>query len=125
MEIDFRILADGTDVTASFQDRLISMTITDKAGSKSDTAEFRVDNHDFQLALPPTGAALEMAMGFTGNLVSMGRFVVDDRSGDFDPATLTIDAKATDMLGEVRARCDWKFFVATTKDALTQRGPFA
>ena len=109
MEIDFRILADGIDVTSAFQDRLISMTITDEAGSKSDMAQIRVDNREFKVALPATGAALEIAMGFTGNLVSMGRFVVDELSGDFDPATLTIDAKAADMLGGIRARKtrDW------------------
>lgn len=110
MHIGFQIIADGADVTERFQDRLISMTIKDEAGQKSDTAEIEVDNRDYALALPQTGARLDLAMGLGGVLVPMGRYVVDELSGEIFPSTLTISAKAADMQGPIRSRKtrDWK-----------------
>lgn len=104
MHIGYQIIADGADVTGRFQDRLISMTIKDEAGQKSDTAEIEVDNRDYALALPKVGAKLDLAMGLGGVLVPMGRYVVDELSGEIFPSTLTISAKAADMRGSIRSR---------------------
>ncbi len=35
MHIAFQIIADGADVTAKFQDRLIRLTITDEPGGQN------------------------------------------------------------------------------------------
>lgn len=104
MHIAYQIMADDVDVTAAFRDRLISLTINDEAGIKSDTAEVVIDDRDSRVALPATGAALQIALGYrdTG-LISMGRYVVDEISGDIGPDTMTIKAKAADMLGSIRA----------------------
>ena len=104
MHIDYLILADGIDVTLAFQDRLISLTINDEAGQKSDTAEIAVDDRDYLIALPETGAKLEIALGFVGDLVEIGTFVVDELSGEIAPDTMSISAKAADMLGGIKAR---------------------
>ena len=100
----FSIIADGTDQTVKFQDRLIGLTLTDEAGQKSDTVQIVLDNRDNLIALPPMGAKLDISLGFreTG-LTAMGRYVVDDLSGKIFPATLTIDAKAADMRGDIKA----------------------
>jgi phage protein D len=104
MHLAFQIFADGQDVTGRFQDRLIRMTVKDEAGQKSDTAEIELDNRDTALALPQTGAKLDLALGLGGALVSMGQYVVDEISGEIGVDTLTISAKAADMLGGIRAR---------------------
>lgn len=110
MLVAYQILADGTDVTGNFQDRLTSLTIVDEAGQKSDTAEIHVDDRDYLIALPKTGAKLELSLGFEtfpgakNNLVKLGTYVVDDVSGDIAPDTMSISAKAADMLGGIRAR---------------------
>ena len=104
MHVAYQVIADGTDVTGNFQDRLTSLTIIDEAGQKSDTAEIMVDDRDYLIALPETGAKLQIALGFKGALVEIGTYVVDDMSGEIAPDTMTISAKAADMLGGIRAR---------------------
>lgn len=104
MHVAYQIIADGTDVTGNFKDRLTSLTIIDEAGQKSDTAEIMVDDRDYLVALPETGAKLQIALGFKGALVEIGTYVVDDMSGEIAPDTMTISAKVADMLGGIRAR---------------------
>ena len=104
MKIAYQILADGVDITATLQDPLVSLTILDEAGIKSDTAELQLDDRGYAIAVPPTGATFQIALGFVGDLVEIGRYVVDEVSGEIAPATLAISAKAADMLGEIRAR---------------------
>ncbi len=104
MHVAYQIIADGADVTSKFQDRLVNLTIIDEAGQKSDTAEITVDDRDCVVALPETGAQLQIALGFVGQLVKIGTYVVDDVSGEIAPDTMTISAKAADMLSGIRAR---------------------
>ncbi len=104
MHIAFRILADGTDVTANFQDRLISLTLIDEVGQNADQAEIVVDDRDYMIALPQTGAKLQIALGFVAERVEIGTYVVDEVSGAFGPDSLTISARAVDMTGSIRAR---------------------
>ncbi|MCF6432593.1 contractile injection system protein, VgrG/Pvc8 family [Leisingera sp. MMG026] len=116
MKVAFRIIADGSDVTGNFADRLIGLTIVDEAGSKSDRAEIQVDDRDYAVALPATGAKLEIALGFTGDLVELGHFTVDEISGELAPDTMTIGAKAADMLGGIRAKKTRSWHKVTVAD---------
>ena len=104
MHIAFQILANGEDITPVLKDRLTGLSISDEAGIKSDAAEIQIDNCDHRVALPPVGAKLDISLGFleTG-LTLMGRYVVDDLMGELMPATMTIHAKATDMISGIRA----------------------
>jgi len=104
MRVDYRIIADGADVTALIGDRLRSLRLTDKAGVSSDTAELTLDDRDYRIALPETGAELQIAIGYreTG-LVDMGSYLVDELTGEGPVASLTIKAKAADMTGSIRA----------------------
>ncbi|WP_162930112.1 contractile injection system protein, VgrG/Pvc8 family [Pseudophaeobacter sp. EL27] len=56
------------------------------------------------MALPQTGAKLKISLGFVGELVEIGHFVVDEIGGTMAPDTVSIGAKAADMLGGIRAR---------------------
>lgn len=103
MHVVYKIVVDGQDVTSTFADRLVSITVIDEAGQKSDTVEIRVDDRDDLVTLPETGAKLKIALG-VGELVEIGTYTVDDISGQIAPATMTISAKAADMLGGIRAR---------------------
>lgn len=118
MRVDYRIIADGVDVTSNFQDRLERLTIIDEAGMKSDRAEITVDDRDYLVALPQTGAQLEIALGFAGQLVDMGSYVVDDLSGEILPARMTIGAKAADMSGGLRARKTRSWHKVTVQDVV-------
>lgn len=103
MKVGFEVLVDGNDATADFNDRLVSITITDEPGSKSDTAKIVIDNRDELVELPPVGAVLEISLGLDGDLTYMGQYTVDDLGGEFFPATMTIEAKAANMRSGIRA----------------------
>lgn len=90
---------DGTPVAGAFYTRLISLTVTDKEGSSSDTFEAELNDGppDF-LALPRKGAIAEIRMGYAqSGLRSMGRFTVDQVSGECLPYKLKISGKAADL----------------------------
>ena len=94
----FRILADSVDVTAAFAGRLSSLSVSDAAGIESDAAEIVIDDRDGKIALPRTGAELDVRMGYeqTG-LAPMGLFVVDEISLAGPPRAMTIRARAADL----------------------------
>jgi len=100
----FQIFADKLDVTAKIQDRLLRLSITDAAGVKSDTAEISLDDRDAMLEVPRKGAKLEIWLGYieTG-IYLMGTYVVDEIELSGPPRTMTIRAKAADMLQSLKA----------------------
>ncbi|MGR3199469.1 MAG: phage late control D family protein [Paracoccus sp. (in: a-proteobacteria)] len=104
MTPDFRIVANGTDVTDTFRDRLEELEIVDEDGVKADRARIVVDDRDDVVALPGMDTALEISLGYrqTG-LSMMGRYVVDGRGGEGPGRRLTIRATAADMKSGIRA----------------------
>ena len=48
----FRIVADGADITALINDRLLSLRTSDKLGMESDDFELRIDDRDSAVSLP-------------------------------------------------------------------------
>lgn len=120
MQVDFKIVADGADITALFKDRLISLSIVDEAGFKSDTAEIVIDDRDYRVALPETGALLEISLGFkeTG-LVLVGLYTVDEIAGGGPVATITIRAKAANLIEGLRAPKTRAWEDVTLEDIVT------
>lgn len=98
MTPDFRIVADSSDITAAIRARLLSLSVTDAAGTESDTVEIALDDRGGAIALPRTGAALTVGLGYreTG-VLNLGRFVVDELSLSGPPQSLTIRARAADL----------------------------
>lgn len=98
MQPTYRILADNQDITAAIRDRLLLLRLTDAAGIQSDTAEIRLDDRDHAIALPATGASLDIALGYReSGLASMGKYTVDEMELEGPPDVMAITAKAADM----------------------------
>ena len=96
----FRIVADGRDITAQLNDRLLSLRTTDKPGMESDEFELRIDDRDGAVALPGRGASIEVFLGYAGQeLTRLGRYTVDEVVVNGPPDTLEIRGKASDMRG--------------------------
>jgi phage protein D len=99
MQARVEITVDGKPVAGAFYERLVSLTVTDKEGVSSDT--FQADLNDGPpsfLALPRTGAIVEIRLGYgeTG-LRSVGRFTVDKVSAECLPYSLSISGKSADL----------------------------
>jgi hypothetical protein len=98
MTPDFRIVADSADITAAIRARLLSLSVTDAAGTESDTVEIALDDRGGLIALPRTGALLEVGLGYRETSVApMGRYTVDEVTLSGPPQTLTIRARAADL----------------------------
>ena len=100
MQPIFRIEADGKDITALINDRLLLLRTTDKPGMESDDFELRIDARDGALALPARGAVLQVHLGYPGQpLTRLGRYTVDEVELSGPPDTLVIRGKASDLRG--------------------------
>jgi phage protein D len=93
---DFLVVANGADITATILSRFKSLRFTDEAGVTADTLEINLADHDpaAPIAMPPTGAELELSLGYNGVLRKMGLFVVDEIELSGWPGTMTIRARA-------------------------------
>jgi phage protein D len=104
MTPDFLLLANAEDVTGTLRRRFISLRITDEAGTKSDTAEIVLDDRDSLIQWPEHGAILDISLGYqeTG-LSRLGSYIVDEVAHSGPPDTLTVRAKAADMIASLKA----------------------
>lgn len=93
----FRLLANRADITATLRQRLVGLRLTDEAGLKSDALELTLADHDAaaRIALPTTGAELELWLGYDDQVQRMGLFVVDELELSGPPDVVTIRAKAS------------------------------
>ena len=108
MQPTFLILADRTDITRAVADRLLELVVTDEAGLSSDALRLTLDDRrraDGAIAqLPKIGTVLEVSLSYAGRAwVAMGKFIVDEIEIRSPPATLSVSAKAADMVGPFRS----------------------
>jgi phage protein D len=91
-----RIVANDQDITAAISDRFRSLHLSDSAGLESDTLEIVLADHDplQPIKMPPTGAELEVFLGYDGSATRMGLFVCDEIEFTGWPGTMTIRARA-------------------------------
>ncbi len=67
-----------TGLSRAVNERVLSITVTDELGLKSDSAKVRFDNTDYIISAPPQGTIFDVYLGFdkTG-LVLMGKYQLD------------------------------------------------
>lgn len=98
MTPDYRISADGKDLTDHIRDRLIRMTLTDVSGVVSDTLEIELDDRVPHIDLPRTGIKLEVSIGYKETGLNLkGLYVVDEPVLSGPPDKLTIRARSADL----------------------------
>lgn len=97
MKPAYRIIADGVDITALINDRLLLIRTIDKPGSSSDDFELRIDDRDSAVGLPRRGARVEVYLGYEGEkLALIGKYTVDEIEVSGPPDTLVIRSKSSD-----------------------------
>lgn len=100
MQPVFSVLADGKDITALINDRLLQLRTTDKPGLEADEFELRIDARNGVIALPARGALIDVNLGHAGRpLTRLGRYTVDEVELAGPPDTLVIRGKASDVRG--------------------------
>ncbi len=103
MKPDCAIFVNGTDITGKIRDRLLSLTVNDAAGVKSDTVQIELDDRGNRIAEPPDGALIGIAMGYKGMpLVPMGLFVLDGIDYHLAPDRVILRGKAANFGGSLK-----------------------
>lgn len=92
----YRLVANGGDITAKIQERLMSLNLSDSTGYESDMLEFTLadDEPMNPIQMPETGAELELFLGYDLMTQRMGLFIVDEVELAGWPGTMTIRARA-------------------------------
>ncbi|QPB08640.1 tail protein [Burkholderia phage Mica] len=92
----FRLEANSKDITATIKDRFVSLSLKDETGNTSDMLEIVLADHipDKPIQKPPTGAELQLYLGYDGKAQYMGLFVVDEIEMHGPPDRMTIRARA-------------------------------
>jgi phage protein D len=103
MKPDFKIVIGGFNATSKLKDRLLSLTINDAAGVKSDTVKIELDDRGNRLIEPPDGAIILVFLGYEGMpLFPMGIFILDRVEYDIAPDRMIIHGKAADFGGTLK-----------------------
>lgn len=121
-QVDYKIVANQSDITAKIRDRLLRLTLNDGAGVENDSAEIELDNRDEAIAPPPTGAELDIYIGYVDELVFKGTYTVDEISEPLETDTLTISAQAANMKGSFKAPRDESYDNITLGELAQQVG---
>lgn len=93
---EYRIVANDQDITDVIRDRLRSLRLTDVAGTVSDTLEITLADHDPRkpITVPPTGAELDVSIGYDGEVRRMGLFIIDEIEMSGPPNEMVIRGRA-------------------------------
>lgn len=117
-----RVVVNGEDITPMLEGkvpqpgdrpprrRLVSLGISEKRGEDVDQLDLVIDDTDGAVALPPTGAKIQVWLGWkqgsdvTPGLVDKGWFTVDEVSHGGPPDQITIRARAADFTSDIKTR---------------------
>lgn len=95
----FILIANDADITGKLIDRTVLVRVVDEKGFKTDTLEVDIDDRGLRIAHPQKGARLELYMGYIEtSMVQMGIFIADEAGYHGPPHTISIKAKAADLL---------------------------
>jgi len=101
----YKIMKDDADITDRFNDRTTSIQVQlTSAGGKSDTMSITLDNRDFKLATPDTGALLRLYLGYQEvGLADAGVYQINTYDYKGGPHSLTITGTSIGFMGALKA----------------------
>lgn len=102
----FQLTIEGIDRTAQVEQRLISLSMTDKRGTEADELSITLSDHDAALPLPTKGNKIRLwlAMPDTGDMIDKGTFTIDDAEHSGTPDQLQIRAKSADFKSSLKVK---------------------
>jgi phage protein D len=95
MKPTWKIEANGADITEKIKDRLLSLTVKDEAGSKSDTVDIELDDRDHLCPLPKMEETLKIYIGWESPEY-MGTYVIDEIGIKGNAKSVTVRGKASE-----------------------------
>lgn len=124
----YTIVVGGTDVSDRFRPLLLDLTVTDNAGTHSDSASIKVDNTDGRVSLPRIGDPVSITIGssvYGSRLVFEGTVDEVSKQGSRSSGrTLTISAKSVDTTKKAKEPQQRHIDDTTVEDALNEAGSY-
>ena len=98
------ISINGKPVTGVLLSRLISVTVTDKEGTGSDTIDLELDAGAPMVSIPRKNDIIRCWMGYAGGTppVDMGTFTADEPTLHCLPYKLQVQGKSADIRGKIK-----------------------
>ncbi len=125
----FSVTVAGTNITTALMPVLISLSVSDKAGTHSDTANIKVDDTNGQIILPLKGAPMIIALGWAdGGVRVVFTGTVDEVKSSGSRGSgrvLTISAKGMDTTGKPKEQQQRHWDDADLKTILSDAGKHA
>lgn len=104
---NFKLEANGKDITDTIRTNLITLSFDDKEGSKSDEISFSVSGI---YAKPVFGDSLKLWLGYGDDLYLCGSFSVQTASRDYKNQTTEVRATAVNFASpqKIKKRRSWE-----------------
>lgn len=116
----YRITLDGRDISPKFNNRLLSLTLTDNRGFEADTLTITLDDSDGMMDIPARGITIGLALGWAGSaLIDKGSYVVDSIRHQSAPDKLTLEAKSANLRAGLSTKKE-KSWIGQTISAIVQ-----
>lgn len=99
---------------------LLSLTVTDNEGHKSDSCEVEVDNRE-TLAAPKKGSEIKVWLGYADTgLVYMGSYKVSQWTKSGRPLKMTVSGQAADLNGDLKSPKSRSYHKKKVKEIVEQ-----
>jgi len=128
MQAIYSVVLDGQDITAALNPILLDLSISDRAGTSSDSASITLDDNGGQIVMPGKGALMTIKLGWKGGAIGvafMGKVDGVKAKGGRSGRTLAITAKGMDTRSKAKEPQRRHFDDKTVKNALDAAGQFA
>ncbi|MCX8578806.1 phage late control D family protein [Gilliamella sp. B2717] len=101
----YTIAIDDQDITKNFENRIISMRITDNRGLDADTISIELDDSDGSLELPRRGVQLAVSLGWLNdNVILQNLFTIDECEHSGTPDILSIRGSSANLRDSLNER---------------------
>lgn len=117
---DYRLSVNGQDITPKLGGRLIELRLSESRGEEADQLSLTLDDADGRMAIPPKGATIDVQLGWAGQLVDKGSFVVDETEHSGAPDRISIRARSAQMSKSLRERTSRSYHDTTVGDVVRQ-----
>lgn len=104
----YRVTANGQDITDTVRARFVSLSLEDATGMEADWLELVLDDSrpTQPVRIPPTGAELEVYLGYEDTVRRMGLYVCDGITLRGWPGEMVIHAHAAPWDGTPKGKSD-------------------
>jgi phage protein D len=118
----YRIIKGGDDITGHFNDRTTKIHCELKSGNgESDRFEVQLDDRDFRLKLPQTGAKLNIELGYKElGLSTMGSYQINEIYLTGTPKSMRLVGLAAGMKGLMKSPAIKEFDNKTIGDIVKE-----